>query len=348
MGKLIKSLVIVLSMMMVFGLLAACASPSPAETPAEASKEQSAEKPADEPASAEEPADPNMPLKGIVVGFSQMENNMPFRIAETNSVIEEAEKRGVELIYTDAQSSTSKQISDVEDLIAQGVDYLIVVPREYEGMEETLKKAQEKGIKVIQSSTRARGYFETFIGADFTEEGRKAAKWLGDRMEGKGNVVELVGIPGGNVAQERQAGFMEVLGKDYPDMKVIASQTANFTRAEGQSVMENIIQTHGTDINAVYAHNDEMALGAIQALKAAGMEPGKDVVIISIDGQKDAVAAVAAGELNCTIECPPKKGPACFDAIEALERGEKLPEFTKVEGQIFDEFNIQDHIGEGF
>ncbi len=266
--------------------------------------------------------------KVLKVGFSQMENNNPWRIAETNSIKQEAEKRGVELVYTDAQGQTSKQVSDVEDIIAQGVDYILLAPREYEGLAPALQSAKQAGIPVILIDREAAGEpgvdYVTLIASNFIEEGNRAGEWLAQQTDGKANIVELTGTTGSSVAKDRQDGFMQVL-ENYPDMKVIASQTGDFARSNGQKVMENIIQAKGDEITAVYAHNDEMAIGAIQALKAAGMKPGEDVIVVSIDGSKDALKAIIAGEMGATVECNPRFGPSAFDVVEKLENGEEVP-----------------------
>ena len=273
-------------------------------------------------------------LQTIKVGFSQMENNGPWRIAETNSVKSEAEKRGVELIYTDAQSDTAKQVSDVEDLIAQGVDYIILAPREYEGLAPALESAKAAGIPVILIDREANGEYLTLVVSDFVWEGQQAGLLLAEETGGKANIVELTGTAGSSVAIDRAAGFLEVIDQ-HPDMNIIASQTAEFARAEGQKVMENIIQAKGDEITAVYAHNDEMAIGAIQALKAAGMEPGVDVTVISIDGEKDALTSIIAGELFASVECSPFFGPIAFDIIERHLAGDTIEEKIINEDRIF-------------
>lgn len=280
--------------------------------------------------------------KKLKVGFSQMENNGPWRIAETNSIKDEAKKRGIELVYTDAQSQTAKQVSDVEDMIAQKVDYILLAPREFEGLAPALQSAKKAGIPVILIDRAAAGKagedYVTLIASDFVLEGKQAGEWLAKKMNGKANIVELTGTTGSSVAKDRSDGFKEAI-KASADMKIIASQTGDFARANGQKVMENIIQAKGKSINAVYAHNDEMAIGAIQALKAAGMTPGKDVVLISIDGEKDALKAIIAGELGASVECNPRFGPSAFDVVAKLIKGEKVPEKIVNPDQFFDNAN---------
>jgi ABC-type sugar transport system substrate-binding protein len=288
----------------------------------------------------------------LVVGWSQMENNNPWRIAETKSIREEAEKRGIEMVYSDAQSDTAKQVSDVEDMIAQGVDYIILAPREFEGLTPALSAAKSANIPVILVDRTVKGVagedYVTFLGSNFIEQGQRAAKWLIEEMGGKGNIIELTGTSGSSVAMDRQKGFADYIGENAPDMKVIASQTGDFARAEGQKVMENLLQSHGDDINAVYAHNDEMAIGAINAIKAAGKVPGEDIIIVSVDGTKDALKAIIAGEMGATVESSPFFGPSVFDVIEKLENGEEVPTEIIIEDRFFDPTNAEEFVDEAY
>jgi ABC-type sugar transport system substrate-binding protein len=287
------------------------------------------------------------------VGFSQMENTGPWRIAETNSMKDEAGKRAdrYNYVYTDAQSQTAKQISDVEDLIARKVSAIFLAPREAEGFSAAFQAARDAKIPVILVDREASGTagtdFVTVIKSDFVQEGRRAGEWLAKQSGGKAGIVELKGTTGSSVANDRSQGFMEAI-KASPDMKIIASQDANFTRAEGQKVMENIIQSKGREITAVYAHNDEMALGAIQALKAANMNPGKDVLVVSVDGQKTALQAIIAGDMNATVECNPRFGPLAFDALERYLKGEKLPPQIINEDRFFDSTNAAQFVNEAY
>jgi galactofuranose transport system substrate-binding protein len=287
----------------------------------------------------------------LIVGFSQMENNNPWRIAETNSIIKEAQKRNIELIYTDAKSQTAKQVSDVKDLIARKVKYVILAPREYLGLAPALREANKAHIPVILVDRDASGIpgvdYVTLIASDFIMEGELAAEWLVKKTDGKANIVEITGTAGSSVARDRSEGFRRVIRK-YPEMMVIASQTGEFIRVNGQKVMENIIQEKGKKISAVFAHNDEMAIGAIQALKAAGITPGQDVILVSVDGEKDALKAIVAGELGASVECNPRFGPKVFDVIEKHLKGEKIPITIINRDRFFDSSNARDFIEEAY
>jgi ribose transport system substrate-binding protein len=287
----------------------------------------------------------------FVVGFSQMESDNPWRLAQTKSLRDEAAKRGIELVVTDAQGQTAKQVSDVEDLIARRVNLILLAPREYEGLTPALQSAKAANIPVILVDREAAGTagedFVTFLGSNFVEQGKRAAEWLVKETGGTASIVELSGTPGSSVAADRAKGFADEIAK-HPGMKIVASQTGNFSRATAQGVMQNIAQSLGKRITAVYAHNDEMALGAIQALRAAGMTPGTDVRIVSIDGQKAALEAIQRGELGATVESNPRFGPLAFDTIERQRKGEKIEPKILITDRFFDKSNAAQFVAEAY
>jgi ribose transport system substrate-binding protein len=286
-----------------------------------------------------------------VVGFSQMESDNPWRLAETKSLKDEAAKRGIQLVVTDAQGQTAKQVSDVEDLIARQVNVILLAPREFEGLGPALQAAKAAKIPVILVDRAAAGTpgedYVTLLASNFVEQGRRAGEWLAMQTNGKANIVELSGTPGASVAADRAKGFRDEIAK-HPDMKIIASQTGNFSRATAQGVMQNVAQSLGKQINAVYAHNDEMALGAVQALTAAGLKPGTDVKVISVDGERAALEAIDRGELGATVESNPRFGPLAFDTIEKLRKGEPLPPKILINDRFFDKANAKQFVGEAY
>ncbi len=288
-----------------------------------------------------------------VVGFVQSETDNPWRIAETKSMQDEAAKRSdkYELVVTNAQGQTSKQLSDVEDLIARRVSAIFLVPREAEGLSSALQKAKDAKIPVFlidrEHTGKAGDDFVTFIGSNFIEEGHRVGDWVIKNTNNKAGVVILEGNAGSSVARDRNQGFMDAI-KSSPDIKVLASQPGDFKRANGQAVMENLIQAHGKNITVVYTHNDEMALGAISALKAAGFNPGKDVKVVSVDGQKSALEAIVAGDMNVTVECNPRFGPAAFDTYEKYLRGEPIPPKIINQDRFFDATNAAQFIAEAY
>ncbi|MES3039102.1 MAG: ABC transporter substrate-binding protein [Bdellovibrionota bacterium] len=282
-----------------------------------------------------------------VVGFSQIGAESAWRSAETKSIQEEAKKRGIDLRFSDAQQKQENQIKALRAFIAQKVDAIILAPVVETGWEPVLREAKAAKIPVVLVDrgikTTDDTLYATLIASDFVEEGRKAARWLATKTGGKANIVELQGTPGAAPAIDRKAGFAEVL-KDHPGMKVIKSQTGEFTRAKGKEVMEAFLKSEGKNIQAVYAHNDDMALGAIQAIEEAGMQPGKDILLISIDGVKPAFEAMVAGKLNATVECNPLLGPAAFDAVSAAIGGNSLPKKVVIEDQTFESSTAKDVI----
>ncbi len=287
----------------------------------------------------------------FVVGFSQMESDNPWRLAETKSLRAEAARRGVELVVTDAQGQTAKQVADVEDLIARKVSVILLAPREFQGLAPALQAARAARIPVIPVDRAAAGTpgqdYVTLLASNFVEQGRRAAEWLAAHTKGTVNIVELSGTPGASVAADRAQGFREELVK-HPNMKIVASQTGNFSRATAQGVMQNIAQSMGKTINAVYAHNDEMALGAVQALIAAGLKPGVDVMVVSVDGERAALEAILRDELGATVESNPRFGPLAFDTIEKLRRKEPLPTKILITDRFFDKANARQFIAEAY
>ncbi len=290
-------------------------------------------------------------IQNIKVGFSQMENNGPWRVAETNSIRNEAKKRNINLIYTDAQGSVDKQIQDVQYLIEQGVDYILLAPKKYEELGVALQMAKEANVKVVLVDRSCAGEvgedYITLVISDNVWEAQQAGHLLVEATNGQANIVELTGTVGSSSAEERTRGFWQVISK-YENMKIICSQSADFFRAEGKKVMENIIREYGERITAVYAHNDEMAIGAIMALKAAGMEPGEDVMVVSVDGEKDALKAIIADDLYATIECTPLFGPILFDVIERHLSGEEIQPLIINKDRIFTKENALLYIDEAY
>jgi galactofuranose transport system substrate-binding protein len=280
-------------------------------------------------------------LNGVTVGFSQIGAEGAWREAETVSIREEAQKRGVDLRFSDAQQKQENQIKAVRSFIAQKVKAIIIAPVVETGWEQVLRDAKRAKIPVILVdrgiSVKDDSLYTTLIASDFVAEGRMAGEWLTKKMNGKANIAELQGTPGSAPANERKKGFAEAIAAS-PHMKIIKSQTGDFTRAGGKEAMQAFLKSpEGRQINALYAHNDDMALGAIQAIEEAGLKPGKDIVIVSIDAVKGAFEAMAEGKLNCTVECTPLLGPAAFDAVEAALAGKELPKKTIVKDEIFEQ-----------
>ncbi len=293
-------------------------------------------------------------LANAVVGFSQSEKEAnPFRIAETQSIRDEAEKVGVRrLIVTNANSQLNKQISDIQDLVARNVDALIVAPLNSEGLEPALRAARQRDVPVITIDRKLTGPehcrdYVTFIGSDFVEQGRRAADALIKATGGRGNVAILLGSSGNNVTEDRNQGFLDRLRERAPEMEVVAQQTGNFLREEGQEVTEQLIQAN-PNIDAIYAHNDEMALGALVALRSGGKQPGEQVKVVSVDGTRNAVRAITRGDMAAVIESNPRFGPLAFQTLQRLWSGEPVRENTIISDRAYDESNAQQSLASAY
>ncbi|WP_420878058.1 ABC transporter substrate-binding protein [Sorangium cellulosum] len=279
--------------------------------------------------------------KGITLGFSQIGAESEWRTANTKSIEEAAKAAGIELKFSDAQQKQENQIKAIRSFIAQKVDVIAFSPVVETGWEPVLREAKAAKIPVILTDravdTQDDSLWVTLIGSDFVEEGRRAGRWLVEKMkghEGPVNIVELQGTVGSAPAIDRKKGFEEIL-KDKPNFKIIRSQTGDFTRAKGKEVMEAFLKAEGKNINVLYAHNDDMAIGAIQAIEEAGLQPAKDIVIVSIDAVKGAFEAMKAGKLNVTVECSPLLGPQLMTAVKDLMAGKALPKRIVTEEGVF-------------
>jgi galactofuranose transport system substrate-binding protein len=287
------------------------------------------------------------------VGFAQTESNNPWRLAQTKSMQDEAAKRGWQLVYTDAAGSAAKQVADVRSMIAQGVDVILLSPREEKPLIPAVMEAKKAGIPMILidrnvDATMATGGvdYAAFIGSDFVKEGNMAAEVLTNFMKGEAKIIQLEGSTGSSPANDRASGFADYI-KDHPGMQIIASQSGDFARDKGRQVFETLYQAH-PDATALYSHNDEMTMGAISAMEAAGKVPGKDLIIASIDGTKDATQALIDGKVLVVIECNPKFGPAAFDAIVRLGNGETLEPKLVNKDRIFTAENAAEYMPEAY
>ena len=275
--------------------------------------------------------------ENLIVGFSQIGAESEWRTANTKSIQSEAERLGVELKFSDAQQKQENQIKAIRSFIAQQVDVIGVSPVVETGWKDVFQEAKEAGIPIILVDRRAdvpEDLYVTLVGSDFVEEGRNAARVMVDLLEGQGKIVELFGTVGSAPANDRFLGFREIL-QDYPEVQIIASKSGDFTQAKGEEVMKEFLQTYNGDIDGLYAHNDDMAIGAIKAIEAHGLKPGQDIKIVSVDAARVAFEAMIAGKLNATVECNPLLGPQFFDLALKVVNGEKVPKRIKSEESVF-------------
>ncbi len=283
----------------------------------------------------------------VKVGFAQVGAESVWRTANTDSMQSEAKKRGVDLKFSSGEGKQENQIRAIRSFVAQGVDLIILSPIVETGWDPVLKEAKRAGIPVLlmdrEIETADDSLYAAFIGSDFVEEGRLAAQWMVDNVKGDTvKIVELEGTPGSAPAIDRQNGFKEIV-EQHPNFKIIESQSANFRRSDGKDLMESLLKLH-SEIDVVYAHNDDMALGAIQAIEAAGLKPGEDIVIISVDAIREAFEAVVAGKINCIVECTPLFGPLAFDMAEKILNGEPYERRVVMKDGVFDQTNAADVI----
>ena len=277
----------------------------------------------------------------IVLGFSQVGAESEWRTANTESIKSSAKDAGIELKFSDAQQKQENQIKAIRSFIAQKVDVIAFSPVVASGWGTVLREAKEAKIPVLLSDRavdeKDDSLWVSFMGSDFVEEGRRSGKWLVEKMKGTSgdvNIVELQGTVGSAPAIDRKKGFEEIIKAD-PRYKIIRSQTGDFTRAKGKEVMEAFLKAEGKKINVLYAHNDDMAIGAIQAIEEAGLKPAKDIVIISIDAVKGAFEAMIAGKLNVSVECSPLLGPQLMQAVKDLKAGKTLPKRIVTQEGVF-------------
>jgi simple sugar transport system substrate-binding protein len=270
---------------------------------------------------------PKKTYKDLIVGYVQLGAESEWRSANTDSVKEAAAQLGVELKFSDAQQKQENQIKAIRSLIAQQVDVIGVAPVVETGWVPVFKEAKDAGIPIIVVDRRAAvppDLYVTLMGSDFLEEGRNSARIMANLTNGRADIVELQGTSGSAPANDRYVGFREIL-QDHPDMKIIDSQDGDFTVAQGKEVMEAFLKKYGRNITALFAHNDDMALGAIKAIEEYGLRPGVDIKIVSVDAARGAFDAMIAGKLNATVECNPLLGPLFIETALKVVNGESVP-----------------------
>ncbi len=277
----------------------------------------------------------------LTVGFSQIGSESGWRAAETALTKQEAEKRGYTLKFADAQQKQENQIKAVRGFIAQGVDAILIAPVVSTGWDAVLKEAKEAEIPVVlldRQIDSPEDLYLTAVTSDQVHEGKVAGDWLVKDVGDKPcNVVELQGTTGSSPAINRKKGFEDAI-EGHDNIKISRSQTGDFTRTKGKEVMESFIKAEGggKNICAVYTHNDDMAVGAIQAIKEAGLKPGTEIKIVSIDSVPDIFQAMANGEANATVELTPNMAGPAFDAIEAFkDKGTVPPKWIQTESKLY-------------
>lgn len=284
----------------------------------------------------------------LTVGFSQVGSESGWRTTFSESVKAEAEKRGIELKFSDAQQKQENQIKAIRSFIAQRVDAIVLAPVVETGWKPVLMQAKRARIPVVIVDRNVDvgddSLYVTRIAPNFVVEGQKAAEWLMDKTQGQCDIVELQGTVGSSAAIGRMEGFNSVISK-HSGAKIVRSQTAEFTRSKGKEVLESILKAEsgGENICALWAHNDEMALGAIQAIKEAGLKPGSDILVVSVDAVNDIFKAIKAGEVNISVELSPHLGGPAFDVIDQYRGGKRdFEKWIVMEGRVFTQDNYEE------
>ena len=335
MKKILSAMMV---MLLLVSLFTGCAKKD--EAPA-ATSDNSTKTEATADTKTEEPAKEAEATGGkIVVGFSQCGAESGWRTAETDSFKKTAEEDpDVELQFSDAQGQQENQIKAIRNFIAQGVDAIVLAPIVESGWDTVLQEAKDAGIPVFLVDRGVQvadeSLYVTKIASDFIEEGKMAANYLIEKFgkDASLNIVELQGTVGASAATDRKTGFEQGI-EGLAGYKITQSQTGDFARAKGKEVMEAFLKS-GEKIDVLYAHNDDMAVGAIQAIEEAGLKPGTDIVIVSIDGVKDIFQAIADGKANCTVECTPLLAPQTFQAIKDTLAGKTLDKWIKSNDRVF-------------
>jgi len=276
----------------------------------------------------------------IIVGFSQVGAESGWRTANTISIQDSFKTAGIELKFSDAQGKQENQIKAIRSYIQQGVDVIAFSPVVESGWDTVLGEAKAAGIPVVLTDRSVDSaddsLYESFLGSDFILEGEKAGDWVNTEFADATDVkvVELQGTTGAAPANDRAEGFRNKVTD--PKFDIVASQTGDFTRAGGKQVMEAFLKAN-PKIDLVYAHNDDMGLGAIEAIEAAGLVPGKDIKIVTVDAVKDGMTALAAGKINFIVECSPLLGDQLVDIAKKVAAGEKVEKRIVTEETTFDQ-----------
>lgn len=293
----------------------------------------------------------------IVVGFSQLGAESSWRIANTDSMERAAKDAGYGLMMENANQKQEKQIDAIRSFIAYRVDVIVFSPIVETGWDNVLTEAKQAGIPVIlmdrMIDTEDDSLYASYVGADFYAEGRRAGEYLIRKADAIGadsmRIVEICGTTDSTPMRDRQRGFMDVIGRDAR-FTVIESVDGDFLRSKGEECMRELLEKYGANgIDVIYSHNDSMTLGILDVLEQNGIQPGKDILLITVDGEKEAVDALKAGKINCVVQCTPNLGPATMELVRRLSAGETIAKITHPEESMFTDFDdLTDPSVEGF
>ena len=307
-------------------------------------------------ACAKQPETENEP-SSVVVGFSQLGAESSWRIANTESMEKAAKEAGFGLMMENANQKQEKQIDAIRSFIAYQVDVIVFSPIVENGWDNVLNEAKKAGIPVIlmdrMIETPDESLYASYVGADFYAEGKKAGEYLIRKADALGvdhlNIAEICGTKDSTPMRDRKAGFMDAIAGDSR-FTVIASVDGDFLRSKGEECALDLLNRFGKDgIDVIYSHNDSMTLGVLDILEQKGIQPGKDILLITVDGEKEAVDALKNGKINCVVQCTPKLGPAAMALVKSLTSGQKVSKVTHPEEGVFTDFDdLTDPSVEGF
>lgn len=279
----------------------------------------------------------------VIVGFAQLGSESGWRVGNTKDIIAAAERAGVQLMYKNADQKQENQIKAIRSFIAYQVDVIAFAPIVEDGWDNVLREAKDAGIPVLLTDryihTEDESLFVGFIGSDFLEEGRSAGRFLLKKAEGMDNIriVEITGTVDSTPMKQRAIGFREMIAGDSR-FNIIQSVSGDFLRSKGKEWMESILEQE-QDIDVLYSHNDAMTLGALEAIEAAGLVPGKDIIIVTVDGEQGAVDLLREGKINCVVECTPLIGDTIMALAKKLANGEAIERITYSQERTFSEFD---------
>ena len=281
----------------------------------------------------------------VLLGFSQLGRESAWRMGNSRDIQEAAERAGVQLMYDNAQQEQENQIKAIRSFIAYQVDVIAFAPIVEQGWDTVLQEARDAGIPVLLTDrfivTDDPSLYVGYVGADFLAEGRRAGKFLVEKADREGlddlKIVELSGTLSSTPMQQRSSGFREMIEGDER-FHILETVSGDFLRSKGKECMQALLARHA-EIDVLFSHNDSMTLGAIEAIEEAGLRPGEDIIIITVDGEQAAIDLLQEGKINCVVECTPMLGDIIMDLAKKLAAGEEIPRVTNPEERAFTEFD---------
>lgn len=292
------------------------------------------------------PVEEKVQPASLLVGYSQLGSESAFRLRNSQDMQDAAKRHGISLMFENANQKQEKQIEAIRSFIAYQVDVITVAPNVETGWDNVLTEAKNAGIPVVlvdrMVTTQDDSLYACYIGSDFVKQGEAAGEYLIRKANDLGmdrlNIVEISGTLDSTPMIERQSGFAQVISDD-PRFTMLESVSGDFLLSKGRECMEYLIKKYGSEIDVLYSHNDSMTIGAIEVIESAGLVPGKDIIIITIDGEQAAIDLLKAGKVNCVIECTPYLGDLVMNAAKKLAAGETVDRLIHPDERIFSDYD---------